>query len=41
MITGVKRLPAATRQPRLVSPLRAALVLAVAGAAVWALATQV
>ena len=41
MITGVKRLPAATRQPRLVSPLRAALVLALAGVAVWALATQV
>lgn len=41
MITGVKRLPAATRQPRLVSPLRAALVLAVAGVAVWVLATQI
>ena len=41
MITGVKRLPAATRQPRLVSPLRAALVLALAGAAVWVLVTQV
>ncbi len=40
MITGVKRLPAATRQPRLVSPLRAALVLAVSAIAVWALATQ-
>jgi cytochrome b len=41
MITGVKRLPAATRQPRLVSPLRAVAVLAVAGAAVWVLATWV
>ena len=41
MITGVKRLPAATRQPRLVSPVRAAWVLAGAGVAVWALATQV
>ncbi len=41
MITGVKRLPAATRQPRLVSPLRAAAVLAVVGAAVWVLATWV
>jgi cytochrome b len=40
MITGVKRLPAATRQPCLVGPRRAALVLAVAGAAVWVLATQ-
>ena len=41
MITGIKRLPAATRQPRLVSPLRAALVLIVAGVLVLVLATQV
>jgi cytochrome b len=41
MITGVKRLPAATRQPRLVSPLRAVAVLALAGVAVWVLATHV
>lgn len=40
MITGIKRLPAATRQPRLVSPLRALLVLALAGVAVWGIATQ-
>ena len=37
MITGVKRLPAATRQPRMASPLIAALVLAASGAAVWLL----
>jgi len=41
MITGIKRLPAATRQPRMVSPLRAVLVLGLAGLAVWVLATQV
>lgn len=41
MITGVKRLPAATRQPRLVSPLRAVAVLAVSAVLVWVLATQV
>ncbi len=41
MITGMKRLPASTRQPRLISPLRAAAVLAASGAAVWVLATQV
>ena len=41
MLTGVKRLPAATRQPRLASPLRAAILLVLAGTAVWLLATQV
>jgi len=37
MITGKKRLPAATRAPRLASPLRALLVLLLAVAAVAAL----
>lgn len=37
MITGKKRLPAATRQPRLAHPLLAALVLLVAAGLVWAL----
>lgn len=36
MLTGKKRLPATTRAPRMASPLLAALVLAVAGGAVWA-----
>ena len=39
MITGIKRLPAATRQPRMASPVLAAAVLAGAGVAVWLLAT--
>lgn len=37
MVTGKKRLPAATRQPRLASPALAAIVLAVAAGLVWAL----
>jgi cytochrome b len=40
MITGKKRLPAATRAPRLASPLRALLVLAIAAVAVVLLATR-
>ena len=41
MITGKKRLPAATRAPRMASTALAGVVLAVAGAAVWVLATRV
>jgi cytochrome b len=41
MITGVKRLPAATRQPRMVSPLIAAGILLVSAGLVWLLATRV
>ena len=41
MLTGKKRLPAATRAPRLRSPLLALAVLLVIAAAVAALATQV
>ncbi len=37
MITGKKRLPPATRQPRFASPILAGIVLAVAGLFVWAL----
>lgn len=37
MVTGKKRLPAATRQPRLASPVLAALVLAIAAGLVWVL----
>ncbi|MDT7950343.1 MAG: cytochrome b/b6 domain-containing protein [Acetobacteraceae bacterium] len=37
MITGKKRLPATTRQPRFTSPVLAAIILAVSGALVWAL----
>ena len=37
MVTGKKRLPAATRQPHLSSPALAAVVLAFAAALVWAL----
>ena len=37
MVTGKKRLPAATRAPRMASPLLAAGLLVVSGAAVWAL----
>ena len=35
MVTGMKRLPATTRQPRMASPALAAALAAVAGAAVW------
>ena len=41
MITGRKRLPGATRQPRMASPLLAALLLALAGCIVWVVATRV
>ena len=37
MLTGKKRLPADTRQPRFASPALAALILAVAAASVWTL----
>ncbi len=37
MITGKKRLPPATRQPRFASPILAGIVLAAAGLFVWAL----
>lgn len=40
MITGKKRLPAATRAPRMVSPVLGGVVFAVCGALVWALVTQ-
>jgi cytochrome b len=41
MITGRKRLPGATRQPRMASPLLALLLLVLAGCLVWVLATRV
>ena len=41
MITGRKRLPGATRQPRMASPLLAFLILVLAGVLVWILATRV
>ncbi len=41
MITGKKRLPAATRAPRLASPVLALLVLALAAAVVFVLATRI
>jgi len=37
MVTGKKRLPANTRQPRFASPLLALVVVLVAAACVWAL----
>ncbi len=40
MISGKKKLPAATRAPRMASPLLALAILVVAAAAVWALATR-
>lgn len=39
MITGIKRLPAATRQPRMANPLLAAVILGAALGIVWAVAT--
>jgi cytochrome b len=41
MITGKKRLPAATRAPRMTSPLLALGILVVLGVFVWLLATRV
>ena len=40
MITGKKRLPAATPQPRMRSPLLALAILAAAGIAVWLIVTK-
>jgi cytochrome b len=40
MFTGKKRLPAATRAPRMASPILALAILVVAALAVWALATR-
>jgi cytochrome b len=40
MITGKKRLPAATPAPRMASQILAAIVLAMAAAVAWAVATQ-
>ena len=37
MVTGKKRLPPTTRQPRFASPILAVIVLAAAGIFVWAL----
>lgn len=41
MITGRKRLPGATRQPRMASPVLAVLIVALAGCVVWVLVTRV
>jgi cytochrome b len=41
MITGRKRLPGATQQPRMASPLLALLLLGLASCLVWILATRV
>jgi cytochrome b len=41
MITGKKRLPAATRAPSVAHPLKALGVLVLAGAAVWVIATRI
>jgi cytochrome b len=40
MITGKKKLPAATRAPRMASPILALAILIVAAVAVWALAAR-
>ena len=40
MITGRKRLPGATRQPRMASPLLAVLLVVLAGCLVWLLVTR-
>ena len=40
MITGRKRLPGATRQPRMASPLLALLLVALSGCVVWVMATR-
>ena len=40
MITGRKRLPGATRLPRMASPLLAVLLVALAGCVVWVVVTQ-
>lgn len=41
MITGKKRLPAATRAPRMASPILAAVLLAASAGVVWAVVTLV
>ena len=41
MITGKKRLPGNTQQPRIASSLLAAMILLLAGCAVWVLVTRV
>jgi hypothetical protein len=41
MITGKKRLPAATPAPRMANPLVAAVLLVVIGIGAWFLATRV
>jgi hypothetical protein len=41
MITGRKRLPGNTRQPRMASSLLALALVALAGCLVWVLATRV
>ena len=41
MITGRKRLPGATRQPRMASPLLALLLVALAGCVVWVVVTRI
>ncbi len=41
MITGRKRLPGATRQPRMASPLLAVLLVALSACLVWVLVTRV
>ncbi len=40
MITGRKRLPGATRQPRMASPLLALLLVVLSGCLVWVMATR-
>ena len=40
MITGRKRLPGATRQPRMASPLLAVLLVALSACLVWVMATR-
>ena len=41
IITGRKRLPGATRQPRMASPLRAVLLVLLAGCLVWVVVTRI
>ena len=41
MITGRKRLPGATRQPRMASPLLALLLVILSACIVWVVATRV
>ena len=41
MITGRKRLPGATRQPRMASSLLALMLVALSACIVWVLATRV